>query len=72
MHIIANVDFSNQLKKGESHELPETDARMLIAAGLARAAEAPLAPAVPSASPESTTPRRRQYVRRDLQADASS
>lgn len=59
MKIIAKVDFSEQLKTGDSYELPESDAKMLIAAGLAT--EAPPTP----------SPRSRQYTRRDMQADPS-
>lgn len=60
MKIIANVTFSTQLQKGDSYELPESDAKMLIAAGLAQAADTP------------KPTRTRQYGRRDLQSEAAS
>lgn len=59
MKIIATVDFSAQLKAGDSYELPESDARMLIAAGLATSGQ--------DAEPVAATPapRSRTYSRRD-------
>lgn len=63
MKIIAKVDFSTQLKKGDSYELPDSDAKILIAAGLA---VPHVADAV--ADPSSRQTRSRTYARRDLQA----
>lgn len=57
MKIIAKVDFSAQLKKGDTYELPESDGKMLIAAGLAEPV------------PPSQDPPRRRYQRRDLTAE---
>ncbi|HEX8030288.1 MAG TPA: hypothetical protein VF491_17560 [Vicinamibacterales bacterium] len=62
MKIIAKVTFSEQLKAGDSYELPESDAKMLIAAGLVVAADA---------EPVRAT-RSRQYARRDMQAEQTS
>jgi hypothetical protein len=58
MKIIAKVDFSTQLRKGDTYELPESDGKMLIAAGLAEPA-----PAAPD------PPRRSRYQRRDMTAE---
>lgn len=59
MKIIANVDFSTQLMAGGSYELPDSDARLLIAAGLASAADEPAA---------TGGSRGRSYTRRDRQS----
>ena len=68
LKIIAAVDFSAQLKTGDSYELPESDARMLIAAGLAHPATTP-APSVPSVSDAPIVPpRTRSYTTRSRQA----
>lgn len=68
MKIIATVDFSAQLKIGDSYELPDSDARLLIAAGLARPGDQPpVSTAPPPATTAMARPRSRQYARRDLQ-----
>lgn len=61
MKIIAKVDFSTQLRRGDSYELPESDGKMLVAAGLAEEA-----PPEPSSKPQT---RRSTYHRRDLTAE---
>ena len=66
MKIIATVNFSAQLQKGDAYELPESDARMLIGMGLARAADG-LDPAAPPAEPARSP--RGGYRRRDLRPE---
>lgn len=61
MKIIAKVDFSTQLRRGDAYELPESDAKMLVAAGLAE--EAPAEP------PQRQPTRRSTYQRRDITAE---
>ncbi len=61
MKIIAKVDFSTQLRRGDSYELPEADGKMLVAAGLAEEALAE-----PAARPQT---RRSTYQRRDITAE---
>jgi hypothetical protein len=74
MKIIANVDFSAQLRRGDCYELPDADARLLVAAGLAHFPVAAAEPSAANASvpsdgqPAST---RRAYQRRDRQATDS-
>ncbi len=66
LKIIAAVDFSTQLKTGDSYDLPDSDGRMLIAAGLARPATIP-EPASVSEAPV-VPPRTRSYTTRARQA----